>query len=103
GGAGERHFREIRHVEEVVAAQMFVALFDSGVDAACDHPQGAARSGGVRPVDVQLTLELGECAPHLGHHGVPGGEAELGVCGVEVVVPGEFGGRCCGRHDEPLL
>src|SRR5215210_1690226 len=90
-GRDEGDLRVLGQGEEVVAAQVLVALGVAGVDArgVDDDPgAGAARVGAV---DHGGALEGVEGAADLGHHRVPGDEADPGVRGVEGVGAGQVG------------
>ena len=92
-GGGEGDLRVLVHREEVVAAQVAVALLVAGVDAGgldghLDLGVLELLAGGDRGA-----LELVERAADLGHHRVPGDEAQAAVGRVDGVAAGEVGER----------
>src|SRR6185437_2605709 len=84
-GTGEGDLGELVHGEKVVAAQVGVALGVAGVDAVrLDHELRPRLRRGLL-VEVDLSLDLGERAAHLRHHGVAGHEADASVGRVDDV------------------
>ncbi|GAA3082170.1 hypothetical protein GCM10020254_28190 [Streptomyces goshikiensis] len=90
-GGAEAHQREGLGVEEVAAAQVGVAVGDAGVHGGDPHVDGGGGAGGVRAVQVEGALVVGEAAAHVGDHRVADGEADAAVGGVDDVVTGERG------------
>src|SRR3954453_7402742 len=90
-GRHEGDLRVLVHRQEVVAAQVLVALAVAGVDALRLDRHAPGRVGRVLAVDVERALELVERAAHLGHHRVPRAEPDPGVRGVDRVVTGQSG------------
>ena len=110
--AGERPGRVVLDVEEVVGAQVVVAVLVAGVDAA---GLDGHRNLGVDRVLGQLqgAAEVGELATDLGHGHVAHGEAEPGVADVEdvgtdgrilhaVYGPAGYGGLCHGNSSDAV-
>src|SRR5690606_3468900 len=84
-GGDEPDLRVVLHVEEVVAAQVGIAVSVARVDAGgLDHQLGAG-AGGVLGVEVAGALELIEVAADLGDHRVTGDEADAAVRRVDLV------------------
>ena len=79
GGGGEGDLRVLVHREEVVAAQVAVALLVAGVDAGGLDGQLRGGLGEVVGVDDGAALELVELAADLGDHRVAGHEPDAGV------------------------
>ena len=90
-GGDEGDLRVLLHGEEVVAAQVGVALLVAGVDAGGLDGQLTGRLGEVGAVDDRAALELVELAADLGDHRVPGDEPDAGVGRVEDVGAGQVG------------
>ncbi len=89
-GAGEGDLRILLHVEEVVAAQVRVAVAVARVDAVGldRHLQvGVLR---VLGVERPAALELVERTADLGDHRVAGDEADAAVRRIDRVVAGEI-------------
>src|SRR6185437_7254566 len=100
GRRGEGDGRELLDVQEVVGAQVTVALPVAGVDAGDLDGEVDRRVLRVLAVERCRALELVERAPHLGHHRVPGHEADAAVGDVEGVGTGQLGeAGGCGGHD----
>src|SRR5882757_3949583 len=89
-------------VEEVVGAQVPVALLVAGVDAAHLGGQVDVRVGRVVQVQMSDTREVVERAADLGHHRVPRSEADAAVRGVDGPGAGQgVGGG--GSHLDSLV
>src|SRR4051794_19743749 len=91
-GRDEGDLRVLREGEEVVAAQVLVALGVAGVDARGVDGDASTGGGRVRAVDHGGAVEGVEGAADLGDHRVPGDEADPGVRGVQGVGAGQVGG-----------
>src|SRR5262249_30355555 len=76
-------------VEEVVGAQVAVALLVSGVDARDSQRHLDGRLRRVVAVQHRGSLELVERAAHLGDHRVSSAEAEAAVRAINGVVAGK--------------
>ena len=90
-GGDEGDLRVLLDGEEVVAAQVAVALLVAGVDAGGLDGQLRGGLGEVVGVDDGGALELVERAADLGDHRVPGDEPDAGVGRVDDVGAGQVG------------
>src|SRR6202022_3756380 len=72
-------------VEEVGRAQVLVALLVAGVDRGDLERELALRSGEVVTVNLDVAVVLVEAAADGGEDHVLGGEAQVGVVGIELV------------------
>src|SRR4029450_11733279 len=100
-GGDEGDLGVLLHGEEVVAAQVGIALLVAGVDAGRLDGQLAGRLGQVGAVEDRVALEVVERAADLGDHRVPGDEPDTGVGRVDDVVSGQVGqggGDGAGSH-----
>src|SRR3954447_21370886 len=103
GGRDEPDLGVVLDVEEVVGAQVPVALSVAGVDAVDLQGDGDGGVGRVLAVDRRGPLDLVERAADLGDHGVAGDEADPGVRRVEGVLAGQLAGIDGGGSHGGLL